>query len=75
MRRAELCPVCKGAGKANDKTCHGCYGRGWVVVGFDYPPKHDRVGIQLPEPRTEPWPNQPDPPPKNERFTSVYYCM
>lgn len=40
MAHSEKCPVCNGFGKVgNDnqrdcsgKTCHGCYGRGWVVV-------------------------------------------
>jgi len=42
---AELCPVCGGSGKYTEvvlnsdttaqpqpKTCHGCFGLGWVVV-------------------------------------------
>jgi hypothetical protein len=29
---SELCPVCKGSGKINDITCHGCNGKGWVEV-------------------------------------------
>jgi DnaJ-class molecular chaperone len=49
MNHAELCPVCEGAGNiphnfiAYDyhftsftKPCHGCGGRGWVVVPDDY---------------------------------------
>lgn len=37
-RHAELCPVCKGDGAIKLKNtdgyrpCHGCKGRGWVVV-------------------------------------------
>ena len=27
-----LCPVCNGKGKLNKKTCHGCEGKGWVVI-------------------------------------------
>jgi len=37
---AELCPVCKGSGKYHNKECHGCNGKGWILV---------------PEVRTEPW--------------------
>lgn len=44
---AEVCPVCKGCGryreyKSNisnstsptyiERTCHGCFGRGWIIV-------------------------------------------
>lgn len=42
---AEICPVCKGTGKYKEyldyvtttqayceKTCHGCSGKGWVIV-------------------------------------------
>jgi len=43
MAHAELCPVCKGAGKLPQengetssiplwRTCHGCGGMGWVPV-------------------------------------------
>jgi hypothetical protein len=40
MSYAERCPVCNGAGKvytnyydgAQQKTCHGCSGTGWVTV-------------------------------------------
>jgi len=44
-RHADLCPVCNGRGKIrdskygessvselNEKTCHGCDGKGWVRV-------------------------------------------
>lgn len=43
--KAEMCPVCKGTGKYveylnyctntapyTEKTCHGCSGKGWVLV-------------------------------------------
>jgi DnaJ-class molecular chaperone len=42
--KAQLCPVCGGSGRLPDNnpygtstvqlthTCHGCEGRGWVVV-------------------------------------------
>ena len=29
---AEICPVCLGIGKIEDKSCHGCSGSGWIVV-------------------------------------------
>ncbi len=47
MAKAVLCPVCQGSGVVaertdlgatliyNTKTCHGCYGRGWVEVSED----------------------------------------
>lgn len=54
MAKAALCPVCRGSGKkvimlppgsgttSNTSTtlpCHGCGGRGWVVVPEDQPTK------------------------------------
>jgi len=47
MAKAVICPVCKGAGytevydtdttsaTSNKKACHGCEGKGWVVVPED----------------------------------------
>lgn len=44
MAHGEICPVCKGSGKIvpvnngvttavpQPKTCHGCYGKGWIIV-------------------------------------------
>lgn len=32
MAHAEKCPVCNGTGKVDDKSCHGCYGLGWVTI-------------------------------------------
>lgn len=45
MTHAEVCPICNGTGRVpiidNDwvttgksvtKTCHGCGGKGWVIV-------------------------------------------
>lgn len=42
MARAVICPVCDGAGKidedypgagkSNERICHGCGGKGWVEV-------------------------------------------
>ena len=39
MTHSEICPVCSGKGKLDDikitsgfKTCHGCWGSGWVEV-------------------------------------------
>lgn len=49
MAQAVRCPVCKGTGTVTPpddgqctaapfpKTCHGCGGRGWVVVPAVYP--------------------------------------
>jgi len=30
--KAQTCPVCNGSGRYHDKQCHGCFGRGFVVV-------------------------------------------
>lgn len=38
MAHADKCPVCDGAGVVDgdlDRGCHGCYGKGWVVVDVD----------------------------------------
>lgn len=37
MSHAELCPVCKGTGKVNEKECHGCQGKGWIEIGDSIP--------------------------------------
>lgn len=46
MAHAEKCPICEGkgvvmgiaeTGTQPTQRCHGCYGRGWVEVGIDYP--------------------------------------
>lgn len=41
--KAELCPVCLGSGKYKLGTCHGCNGKGWIVIPEDiklqYKPK------------------------------------
>ena len=49
IMKAQLCPVCNGAGKLDTqtlgttgvvpvmKTCHGCGGKGWVAVAEDRP--------------------------------------
>lgn len=29
---AELCPVCNGTGKYEKNECHGCNGKGWIIV-------------------------------------------
>ena len=29
---AEICPVCSGSGNYSEKECHGCNGKGWVMV-------------------------------------------
>lgn len=38
---AQLCPVCLGSGEwpphsEKRRQCHGCDGRGWVIVEKDY---------------------------------------
>lgn len=36
MTHAEKCPVCDGYGvvpREEERTCHGCKGKGWVTVG------------------------------------------
>jgi len=55
MAHSEICPVCQGKGKLEDKqvthgekTCHGCNGRGWVEVqdsGFPF------ISCEPPEPK------------------------
>jgi len=35
MTHAEICPVCKGTGKYEEKLCHGCGGKGWIEIGKD----------------------------------------
>lgn len=32
MTHSEICPVCSGKGKLEDKICHGCEGKGWIVI-------------------------------------------
>ena len=32
MAHSEICPVCKGKGKLEDKPCHGCAGLGWITI-------------------------------------------
>lgn len=33
IMKASLCPVCMGSGqKPDESVCHGCDGKGWVVV-------------------------------------------
>jgi DnaJ-class molecular chaperone len=51
--KAQLCPVCNGGGKYTPllppssnatpapETCHGCHGKGWVVVPEDYRISYD----------------------------------
>ena len=36
LMRAVCCPVCLGTGKYEDRQCHGCNGKGWVVVREDW---------------------------------------
>jgi len=35
-KRAVICPVCQREGKYKDKTCHGCDGKGWIVIDESY---------------------------------------
>jgi len=36
--KAVLCPVCQGTGKYLEKTCHGCNGKGWIIIpGSNFP--------------------------------------
>jgi hypothetical protein len=35
-KRPEICPVCQGEGKYRGKICHGCDGKGWVVIDEGY---------------------------------------
>jgi len=51
MKSVHQCPVCHGTGKFTgpinfgttsdplEKTCHGCGGKGWVVIGKNDPPE------------------------------------
>ena len=39
MSHSEICPVCNGKETIDDpdcaasfKQCHGCYGRGWIII-------------------------------------------
>jgi len=62
MSDAKLCPVCKGTGKYMEKRCHGCFGKGWVTVGTDYPPACPRPCPAPQTPYWEPWrPSLPSP--------------
>lgn len=45
--KAELCPVCKGSGKYEGNTCHGCEGRGWLTL---YILNEESQTIRLPQP-------------------------
>ena len=35
-KRPEICPVCKGEGKYKGKQCHGCDGKGWILIDESY---------------------------------------
>ena len=54
MEHAEVCPICHGSGKYEERKCHGCDGRGWVKVGTDYPyvPPYQPT---YPDPTPNPW--------------------
>ena len=36
LMQAVCCPVCLGTGKYEENQCHGCNGKGWVVVPEDW---------------------------------------
>ncbi len=63
MSHAEKCPVCLGGGKVGESVCHGCGGKGWVIVPDDaapapvwiYPPPYP----QLPSPWQPAYPGWP----------------
>lgn len=55
MAHAEKCPVCNGAGKYNEKICHGCNGKGWIEVG------NNSFGTPVPYPYN-PCPYRPNEP-------------
>jgi hypothetical protein len=62
MAHSELCPVCKGSGVFDGRTCHGCGGSGWVTV-------HD--GVKYAPPICPKWP--PDYPAYPTYPTWPYY--
>ena len=37
MSRAVTCPVCNGTGRHDNKSCHGCYGSGWIEIEKQVP--------------------------------------
>lgn len=37
MAHAQVCPVCNRTGKYEEKTCHGCGGKGWVMIWDERP--------------------------------------
>lgn len=60
MSTTAICPICHGTGRItgsptataiNDRTCHGCVGKGWVELG-GFP---NTVGPNLPMPEPKPW--------------------
>ena len=65
MAHSEKCPVCEGTGKYEEDSCHGCYGRGWIVIGYEpmpYIPQpyYPTITPALPWPR--PYPSRTDEP-------------
>ena len=55
MAHSEKCPVCGGSGKYEKENCHGCNGRGWIVIGYEPVP-------YIPQPyypiNPQPWPRR-----------------
>ena len=61
--KAQKCPVCEGSGKYEDVKCHGCEGKGWILIPEEkqekeyvpYIPYVPYVPYVPPEPY-DPWP-------------------
>ncbi len=54
MAHSEKCPICSGTGKYEKENCHGCGGRGWIVI------RHEPMSY-IPQPY---YPINPQPRPK-----------
>jgi len=57
---AEKCPVCEGSGKYKKKECHGCDGKGWILIPEEkqekeYVPYPVYPRPYIPEPYISPW--------------------
>jgi RecJ-like exonuclease len=53
-KRAVICPVCQGSGEYKWKKCHGCDGKGWIVIDESYWEYSDPYN-----PNPYPYPNRP----------------
>lgn len=61
MKHSEICPVCKGTGiykeyydyvnttgAFSQRTCHGCLGKGWIVIeDSSNPYRHPDQGPEI----------------------------